>query len=546
MDKAILTARRSQLKARWRWTWSIIGIDLAKRSGLDRLYLIYLVLFLSLWGLAVLAFLASSVTAIFTLSNYSPDQTAAVLLSFLFIYWFLQQLYNVSRKCPIVFSSPDAQLICQTPVSRRAVASTWFITEWPTVFLPIALVSLIIIFATVDVNIEIGDRYFVLWEYVLAGARMIPVIALLHFGSLGLLWSLGIIRLRMNDKQRFLFKLSTILLLFIFFMLMGTQINNIQSGVIPNAFPLRAVIDILLLAMKGDSWINAFWSSSLIGVAGITVLIAIASKLNMTLAVQETGSLHSQWTIMQMGFSRQAISRQTNRSKATRYDRIALSCTPEGWVVLVWKTILRNIRSLQISRLYPWILILLVAFAIFQYPHAEFTFWAIMLLVALLGERAYMRVREDLSYWWLTRQLPFGPSHYLLGCIIPTLLSSIFFVVLACTVSIHSHSTELFQYILALPFIVVAVAFCAVWDFLRKTNADRIVNEMIPEPGLYFFISGIGVVLLPFGVVRLIAPLQVHLLFPALAALLISLGYAYFAWGLCKRALQQIVRSEED
>jgi hypothetical protein len=118
--KAIQLVRLHELAARMRFWTAIVGYDPRDHSISHKLYLVYLVIFFSLWGFSILALLAD--VGIWILSSFSglpPIQAAIFILAAGMLFDALLRGYKACRRSPFIFSEEDALLICQTPVDRR-------------------------------------------------------------------------------------------------------------------------------------------------------------------------------------------------------------------------------------------------------------------------------------------------------------------------------------------------------------------------------------------------------------------------------------------
>ncbi|MEJ2549628.1 MAG: hypothetical protein P8Z34_02980 [Anaerolineales bacterium] len=521
---------------------SIIGIDPSKHNALDILYLIYAFIFLCIWGLAVLALLANQVEVLYTVFHFEPRVSSAVLIGSFLILWTLQQLFKVSQSSPIVFSSQDAQLICQTPVKRRAVGLIWLLTEWPIELFVVAIVSIVLSFTLVDMGVGTAWASVPFWPYVVIVARLLPVVFLLHFGALSFIWGIGIIRLSMRNGKRFLLLLSLILVMGFCIQLL-VQSDNLFDGNATNAFPLGPVVNLLLKAITGVEWIKQIGFAMIVAMCGLMFFTGVVPLLNMSVAAQETATLQIRKTIERLGNSTYSKLIHIQQLQPARYNRVALSITPMGWLVLVWKSVIQNIRGMQLGQLYSWLAIAIVSSVVFFYPHSNINVWAILFLIALLGEKGAASLRDELAYWWITRLLPFRASYYLLGNVLLTLSVEILIVLFFLCGAVLANGFASQVYAAALPAMIIAVVFCAIWDLLRRSNAESILYHNIPDPGVVFLVVGAGAVFSLFGTVWILSELRASYFIQAVWAFFISVLYAYIAWRLSARALQRTIMS---
>jgi hypothetical protein len=109
----------------------LVGYDHQTHSFGSRIYLVYLFIFFSVWGLAMLVLSAGFAGQILSALPFDSPLSAAIAVGGVaFIALFLLELYFASRRSPFVFSEPDTHLLCLTPVDRRIVAMIWFLGAW--------------------------------------------------------------------------------------------------------------------------------------------------------------------------------------------------------------------------------------------------------------------------------------------------------------------------------------------------------------------------------------------------------------------------------
>lgn len=136
----------------------LAGLEARPRTLNDRLYLIYVLAFFSLWAFALLTLLASFATALILPLPAGPAESAAALALIGLLVWALSAAWRASRRSTIVLSDADAQLLCQTPVSRRQVALIWLLTHWPGAGLPVWAVAVVLGYTQVAGGHRAGDH----------------------------------------------------------------------------------------------------------------------------------------------------------------------------------------------------------------------------------------------------------------------------------------------------------------------------------------------------------------------------------------------------
>jgi hypothetical protein len=130
MIQAVWLVRSHQIAADLRYWLTFIGYDKRDHSLTHKIYLGYASLFFVAWAFATLTLLANwAGTGLRALSGSrsleEATTTAAGLLALALLAWWMYQGVQAGRRSPLTFNEDDAALICQTPVSRPAVALLW-------------------------------------------------------------------------------------------------------------------------------------------------------------------------------------------------------------------------------------------------------------------------------------------------------------------------------------------------------------------------------------------------------------------------------------
>ena len=141
--QAVWLVRSRATSARLRFWMLLAGLDSRPRTLNDRLYLVYALAFFALWGFSLLTLVAGFAAGILALIPAAPAQSAAALALIGLLAWWLAAAWGAARRSPLLLSDADAQLLCQTPVRRPAVALTGLLTDWPEAAIPVVAVALV-------------------------------------------------------------------------------------------------------------------------------------------------------------------------------------------------------------------------------------------------------------------------------------------------------------------------------------------------------------------------------------------------------------------
>lgn len=279
--QAIWLVRSRQLTRRMKFWIAIVGYDPTDRSISHQIYLIYVIIFFSIWGFAVLALLADQMAGILSLLVVgSPVQGAITLLAVIILADFILHFYRYARRSPFVFSDDDAVLICLTPVDRRQVALTWLFGDWIPAGLPYWTAAVTFSFCILQLTQGVGIIWSQFPFYILSGLRAVSIMLPLHLGLMAITYVVGALRLRRNQELPFLrlipISVGAGLLLLV-------KYNPLLLSIIiwPVVFPLEAAFGMTF-------WMQGLALSVLIDLLSFLALYLVTPELNLSRASQES------------------------------------------------------------------------------------------------------------------------------------------------------------------------------------------------------------------------------------------------------------------
>jgi len=182
---------------------SFVAYEKQDRSIINRLYLIYLVLFFSLWLFAMLTFFASGGAAVLQLLSPTDTSHAAVTIEVALLgAWNVYALWQACVRSPVVFTEADQALICQTPLNRRFVTIRWLLMPWSKSAIVFWIAAIIIGFSVAEISIPgvIGADHIL--EYARYGLRPWSVMLPIQLGLFIFQWVIGIYRLQKYKSRR--------------------------------------------------------------------------------------------------------------------------------------------------------------------------------------------------------------------------------------------------------------------------------------------------------------------------------------------------------
>jgi hypothetical protein len=515
--RAIWLVWSRQLQARYEFWLQIVGFDIRDQSWGHRFYLLYLLLFMAGWAFAMLALLANGTSGLLqTLAPASPDTGAMILLAIGLSALAFLELYQSSRRSPLVFSPEDALLLCQTPVNRRLIALAWFTARWIEIVLPCGLAVLVL--ESGVVGLQVGGKLEAndLLRYALDGLRGLSLVLPWQTAMLALAWATGAHRLQ-GDQDRpawcWVVPLAALILgLGLVWSRYNIEVSRLgQTLLWPFILPLRA-------AFGQASWLPAMLTA--------LMLAAFGSR-----AAQETRRLAAQQQARLSGTA--GIANELAREDHLGSGRTsAIWPSRPGVQVVMWKDVVQATRAFTFGSLMPWLLLLTISLGAALTPE-----WGTRVILAafwilLVGQLATARLRSDLAHWWIWRQLPLASGQLL----VVEMARPVTVAGLVTWLGLGAGRTladgDFSPAMWLVPTAVSSIACAAVFAVLRKCHHDRLLAEQVPESNELGFILGLLCIAGPFGV--LLGAARLHWpIWPGVGtALLISLACANGLWRL--------------
>lgn len=476
---------------------SIVAYEQHDRSLGNHIYLLYLIIFFSVWLFVMLTFFASGGSMLLRLLSPSDPVRGANFLELLLLaIWSIVAFWISMRRSPVVFSEQDEVLICQMPVNRRHVTLRWMLMPWLKSAVPFWLIAIAIGFSVAETTMTgvIGGNRIL--EYAEYGLRAWMVIVPIHLAIFSLQWAVGIVRLQKDHERDWLFWLvipGTIIFysLVLFFtynanLLALPYLVNIVKTLI---YPLRA-------GFMSDSISISLISGAIFALAALGILIWSSGTFNLSRAAQETREVDKIETALRYGFRSYAKQLQDQRRLGVKHAPSKIP-TVAGASVFIWKDVLQTQRSFCLSSLFIWfrLFVLMLSFAFL--PDLGIRALVIGYWVILLGQVSVVRIRSDLLRWPIIRQLPISHKKFLLFDLAPAYLLSVLISIVGLVISSGIFKKPLNNLIILLPGIAASVAGLAAFDIIRRARSNLLIAESVPEVGAGGIILGLGTAAVP-------------------------------------------------
>ena len=540
--RAAWIVRVRQMEWRFAFWLALIGYNKRDKSIGHRIYLVYALLFMSVWVFAVLTLLAGSGAHLLVSLNPDDPASAAEWLTFLVLTgWACLTLVRYSRRSPFIFTEDDAFLICQTPINRRAVALAWFPADWLETALPFWAIMVTLGFSMAEIGLHGDATALNIPIYVLIGLRALILFLPMQMGILALLWTVGALRLQGTNDPAWVRWSALILAL----VLLGGLVVNLTTRGLggrldaiwktfywPAYYPLMA-------AFGQARWTTGLGLGTIWAVIGLAALWFVSKGLNLSRAAQEARGLAAQQQAIRSG----AIERA---QEIAARERLGIGHTPSqlppqsGVRALPWKDTLQSLRTFRLTSLFPWLYVLISALGIALLPG-----WAPRSLAAAIwcivaGQAATLRLRNDLARWSILRQLPFKADRLLIANLVAPWSLCLLLTGLGLLSSAILNGGNRIELLVLAPSTTAVVVMVAAYDVLRQCQVSSLLigasGEVSARGALLAFISAA----IPVGLVYWLAGGGFPLEMSVLLGLAISLGFAWIAWRVAAGALRSI------
>jgi hypothetical protein len=278
---AVWLVRSRQVAGRMRFWTAIVGYDPRNRNLSHHIYLVYVVIFFSLWGFAMLALIADLGAGILTLfKGFSPIQAAILLIILILLTDLLLRSFRYTRRTPFIFSEEDAVLICQTPVDRKQVAIAWLFGDWIPAGLPYWAGAVILSFACQQLANPEGIIWANLPIYIFTGLRAATIILPLHLAMITTTYVFGALRLRRDKDLIYLRLIPVGIGVGMLFIARFFQ-QSYRILLWPVIYPLEA-------GFRESGWLAGFSIVVLMATLSLIALYMVTPELNLSRASQES------------------------------------------------------------------------------------------------------------------------------------------------------------------------------------------------------------------------------------------------------------------
>lgn len=480
------------------WT-SFVFFDPKDRSLNNWIYLIYLLVFFSIWWFIVMIWFAEA-GALLLMMIYptSPVSLAVALELIVLLVWFLVFTYQSLRRSPVKFSEEDSYLVCQMPLNPQWLVLRWFAMPWLKSLVPFLLLVIVLGFSLARVGlVEAGTTSQDLSAYFTMGFRAVLAMVPLHLTLYGLDWALGVGYMQRGRRKTAL--LAALLVLAVILLFFGLGIVSTFGGELSK--PARALGSVLPGALfagfgEGDlgrtlaySWSGAFLS--------LVLLYFAAKGFSPSKAAQETRSEVLLQRLRRYGFGERAQEQKSQKSLGLNRRAVWLPAW-EGAPVLIWKDALQSWRTVKLTTVFTLLGFLGMAAGMAFLPGLSGRMLLILTWSLQASQFLTDHVRQDLAHWAILRQLPIRHQRWITADL--ALAGGIVLLVSLVGLGLGGMITGQFPLVeaLTLPGAIAAVAGVSTSVVFRNARVDLLMSGQAPSVNEFGVIGGAICVAVPF------------------------------------------------
>ncbi len=532
--RAVHWLRTQQEAHELRYWLSYLAYDYRDRSFSNRIYLLYLILFFSVWIFVTLTLFASGGSAFLRVLNPADPARAATLLEvFLLAIWSIYTFWESTKRSPLVFSEEDAALICQMPVSRPHVTMRWFLMPWLESAIPFWLIAITLGFSIAEITMPGAMNASRIFEYAGYGLRAWFAAIPIHLALFSMRWVMGVYRLQKDIERPWLTWLA-IPVWVIFFSLLLIPLAVSAPALIPwNDIAKWVLYPIQAGFGKGELLISLL-ASLLFAFAVLGMIYRVSRTLSLSRAAQETREVEEIHSASRYGFT--TYAEQLKAQHRLEGERKPFNLpAPPGAGILIWKDILQSQRSFRLSTLFVWFAMFGVMLTFSYLPDLSSRAFAIAIWVIQIGQVSVIRIRSDLACWWLIRQLPISYKKFLLFELSPVFLLSVIMSLTGLILGAVLFKLPVDGLVILVPGIVAGVVGMANYQVFKRSRCDLLIIGSVPALRAEGVFYGLILAIVPFLIQSLISG---YIGF--VSSILLSLVFGMAAFDLVVRSYRNI------
>ena len=453
---------------------SLVSYDRKDQSVVNRAYLIYLIIFFSIWIFLTLTLLASGGAIVLqAILPGQPEQAAIGVLVLILASWWLFGMNQACRRSPAIFNETDALLLGQSPISRRRIVLRWFWMPWLQNALPFWLLTLVLGFSLAEITMSGPISAERLPEYTIYGLRPLMALLPLQLTLFSLQWGVGILRLQKDREIRGLaWPVDAVVL-------------ALGAWLTIAAFTHPAGMALWLLKPLQQGFSSGMSSASALVVWGCALsawllLAFFSNNFNLTRAIQETREVELTNNAIRYGMTDYLNLRRAQKKLGVGHESARLPVGPGG-KALIWKDLVESWRTVNVATVFNWITVFAIPLWVAFLPNLAGRSIALIFWVIWVGRVTSQRLRSDLAGWPVLRQLPIAGEQVVLYGMLSSLAGTILLSLLGAGIGMGIANVPLGFFLILLPGMAAQTALAAAFDVLRHARSNRLLDGSVPQ-----------------------------------------------------------------
>lgn len=482
-----------------RYWLALVSYDPEERTVSNQFYLLYLIIFFTIWFFMVLIFAAKGVLRFFQLASPMPAITiVSTLLLLSFVIFAVFVFFSSSLRSPLIFTEEHRYLLCQQPVPSRYLVFRWLPAPWLQSLVVLILICLMLGFSLGEITFPADDIASYFLVYVWYGLRVALLAIPYHFALFTSTWAVGLYALRHRGKFKaylpmLVLVLAVLVLLVIFILFAFFGLNPTISE------PVVAVLNNLLLSFFGQGKYSLGFSlmfGVILSAISLLLLWLTAKDFSPAKAAHETQTAALLSSFVKYGqFEAIELVRRKRRMGLTGKSRFLPDW--QNSKAFAWKMILQARRTLRFSDFYLLLVTFLLTFGFQLMGNTPAGWLGLASWVWMLSRHLLDYFKQDLSLWPLTRQVPIPTRSWaLIDLLLPTIPHLIILMISLC-LSFAIFPVRNWVFLLLLPIGLLGAILQLGQDILRKTQIEFLAMGTVQSFGFRGLLMAILCLLTP-------------------------------------------------
>ena len=528
--QAVGFLRGRQERSDLRYWLALVSYDPEEKTVSNKFYLLYLVIFFTIWFFLVLVYFAQAFLGLFRLVEPMPASTvSSLLLMITFASFGLYLIIKTTWRSPLIFSEEHRYLLCQQPFPPRTIVFRWWQQPWLQNLLLFVLICLMLGFTFGEASFPSQEMSSYFFLYVWYGLRVALLALPFHLAIFITTWSAGLFAL--EHRGKFLAYLPSLLLVLLAISGLTLIIQPSFFGVLPTSLlGLSSFLSNLLLSFFGQGSYSIFQTFllglSLVGLSFLLLWLA-SKRFSPSKAAQETEIAAKIAGFMKYG---QVAAIRTMRKKQHlglgRSSRFSPDWQEDQ--AFFWKGILQYRRSFGLREIWRLFVSLLFVISINLIGNNPAGWIGLISWVWLLNGPLTELLGEDLSLWQLTRQLPIPAAKWALASLLIPLFPVLVVAMVGQVFSLAYLPVAEWALLFTIPLGLLSAALQLGQDLVRKNRPELLAGGSVQSSGLRGLVMAILCLLLPQVALKIPLPTVNWIITLAIAVLLLLGSYTGF------------------